>query len=544
MNILQRVFGNRKTADKQSTAIAVTTEVVTQKRGMDVSGDIPEKVFVSREINGMYEYSEVEPARLDQFYRLLDGYYGAQNFLELFHCLPEIYAPIHEIASRVADATWQLRKTWNDEIDSNDLDFNRLFSKPNPYMDIRQLVYQSVVYRLVLGRHFWSINKPSALEDSYKNILSWFNLPSHNVQVKHKKVDPYTTTEVNDFINRYEVKDVRLTESQRRIFEPEQVIPFVNYSLRHPYNMNCSSSYLSGAEKAIKNLIPVYEARGVIYIKRGALGFIVSRKGDDSGTVALSKTETDQLHKDYQETYGINREKTQVGITGQPIDYVAVGMSIKDLEPFSETLADAVAIYATLRVPRHLVPSKDQGTFSNTDAQMKGFYDDVIIPLANEMAEAWTEGMGFSKVRKYIYASYDHIDVLQENKKMKAEVDKITTEVAVMQYEKGIITKNGRNAMLDVDSVPDGDVYAGGEGNKDPIAVQIGVGGMTALQAVLASTTMSDEAKETALVELFGVPPEVAAKLVIPKEDVNNNPKEEIDPITGKPKPAAAPAKA
>jgi len=199
--------------------------------------------------------------------------------------------------------------------------------------------------------------------------------------------------------------------------------------------------------------------------------------------------------------------------------------------PFEETLSDAIAIYSTLRVPRHLVPAKVQGTFSNVDASMKAFYDDVIIPLATMFAETWTVNMCFAEQRKYVVPSYDHIDLLQENKKLKAEVNKITTETAALQYEKGMITKNQRNSMVGAQVLPDGDKYASDPENQGAMIERLGIGGTQALQSILADSTMSEEAKAEALVVIFGMKESDAKKLVKPKEtnpDTNINPKDNV----------------
>lgn len=502
---------NRKQQPSASSDGATTHPSISQRGVAVIPDTIPEKVYIERRPE--YEYTDLEPARMERLYRLLDGYYGQSNFLELFHCLPEIFAPIHEIASRVADANWELRRTWNNEIDYKDENFNRLFSAPNPFMNIKQLVYTSVCYYLLTGRLFWSKNQPSTLEQTYQNILSWFVLPSHQVWVDQaKQIDPYTCTALEDIIKSFQLRD-GVTGIKGRAFETNQVMPMVNFSLKQLYDYNKNNSPLLGAEKAIKNLIPVYEARGTIYIKRGALGFIVSRKADDSGSVALNSAEMQQLHRDYQETYGVTSNKNNIGITGQPIDFVPIGMNIKELQPFDETLSDAIAIYATLRVPRHLVPGKDAGTFSNVDISIKSFYDDVIVPMANMFAEAWTIGMGFNKQRKYICASYEHIDVLQENKKLKAEVDKITADTALLLYKEGMITKNERNGMLAIQPVAGGDTYAFDESNNEPIANKLLVGTLTELMGVIKDPSMSPDTKYIVLVDLYGIPKKVAKSL-------------------------------
>lgn len=490
-----------------------------------VGDSVPDKVYIEKKPE--YEYSLQEPGGKYRLEKLLDGYYGQSNFIELFHCLPEIFAPVHEIASRVASARWELRKEWNDEADYKDTNFNKLFTSPNPFMSMQQHVYWSVCYYLLTGRVFWHAFTPSLLEKKkYANIVSWFTLPSQYLWANQKKTDIYTCNNLSDYITNYRLHDL-VTGNTQRTFETDEVMPLVSMSLKSGYDFNKNNSPLLGADKAIKNLIPVYETRGTIFIKRGAMGFIVSRKTDDSGSVALTKTETDALQTDYHNTYGTTGGKHNIGITGQPIDFISIGMTIKEMQPFEETLADAVAIYSTLRVPRHLVPAKDQGTFSNVDISMKGFYSDVIQPLADMFAEIWTIGMGFPEYRKYIKASFQHIDILQENKKEKAEVDKVVTEVAIKRYEAGIITKNERNALVDVQPVENGDTYISDEKNKDPLILQLGTEGINAMQSVLSSTTMTDDAKLIALINLFGIPNKVAKKL-IQSNEIDTNEQNDI----------------
>jgi len=497
-----------------------------------IPATIPEKVFIERKPE--MEWSPDEPNLKRHIANLLDGYYGQSNFIELFHCLPEIFAPIHEIASRVADARWELRKSWNDEVNFNDENFNRLFSTPNPFMNMQQHVYMSVCYYLLTGRLFWMRNLPSTLEERYGNILSWFTLPSQGVYVDQKKnVDIYTCTEVEDFITRYQLRDA-IIGTKGRVFEPREVMPIVNYSLLHNFDLNRNNSPLLGADKPIKNLIPVYEARGVIYIKRGAMGFIVSRKTDDSGTVALNATETDQLLADYQRTYGVLSGKSNIGITGQPIDFIQIGMTIKELMPFEETLADAIAIYSTLRVPRHLVPSKDAGTYSNVDASMTAFYDNVIVPMATMFADSWTSGMYFDQQRMYVYPNFDHVNYLQGDKKLEADVLKLNTETADLQYKKGFITKNERNGMVGVEAVEGGDFYCTDPKNPDPLLARLGTEGITALNSTLANSTLSDEAKEAALISIFGIDKKLAAQLIVAKE-IEPEPIFNGKPTNGKP---------
>jgi hypothetical protein len=415
-------------------------------RGWDnITTYIPEKVFVERLLPApSAEYSETAPSRLSIIENLLNGFYASNNYLTLFYELPEIFAPVHEIASRVSDAVWQLRAYSTDEVIYNDTDFNRLFSQPNPLNTIRQLIYQAVCYEIVTGKQFFFKNSPSTLAfTGLSSIETWSNLPGHQVVADLKRgIDPYVATTVSDFVNKYTIPR---EDGKKREFEVKDVLPIINFSLSSPNNINAGVSMLKGADKAVRNLIPVYEARRTIFVKRGAMGFWVSRKKDADGIVSLTPKERKDADADINSQYGITGDKMTIGVSSAPIDFVKSGMSLQELQPFEETLSDAVAIYRVLRVPRHLVPSKDNSTFSNANADMKAFYSDVIIPWAKRYADLFTTWMGVDgkvNYKRYIHASFEHLDILQENKKEKAETDKINGTVWYERWKNGAASLN------------------------------------------------------------------------------------------------------
>lgn len=382
-----------------------------------------------------YEYSGDAPARLSRTIdNLLYGPYNRQNFINLFYCLPEVFAPINEIAIRVSDAVWELRRNMDDAVIYDDKDFNRLFSEPNPLMSFKQFVYQAVCYKYLTGCNLEFVNIPSTLPKTYQNVMTWSNIPTQHTTVNKKLgVDPYTATTLEDFINYYESTDGRK-------FYPEQVLNFSNHDLLTGNKIDGFISPLVGAKLAIKNLLPVYEARGVIYIKRGALGFIVSKKSDESGLISLTPREKENVQQEFQNTYGLQAGKHQVGVTSAPVDFIKTAMSIKELQPFDETEADAKAIYAVLRVPEHLCPTKDKSTYANADADMKSFYGDTIIPEANAFALKWTN---FFKIpSRYIYANFSKVAILQEDQKQKAAVDQINGNVYLQRFTSGTGTLN------------------------------------------------------------------------------------------------------
>lgn len=402
--------------------------------------DVPSKVYVEREGSNI-EYSFDEA----RFRELLGGYYADNNFIELFYCLPEIAAPIHEIATRVADATWQLCKTSNDEVDYGNAKFNQLFSNPNPLLSFRDFIYQAVCYEYLTGKQFFYANIPTPLPFEFENVVNWFNLPAQKVTIeKDRYADIYSSTKLSDFITGYSVPNGNGT---RREFKVDNVLPFIRLSLIDANDICKAASPLLGADKAISNLIPVYEARGVIYVKRGALGVWVSKKGDSAGLVSLTKSEKKEAADEMNNSYGLRRDKNTVAITSAPMEFVRTALSISELQPFDETLADAVAIYKTLSVPRHLVPSKDNSTFANAEQDMKDFYTGVIIPKAQQYAQSFTnffqlDAAPDKRLQRYIKPDYSHVSCLQADRKQEADVNKTKGATYLERFLNGVCTLN------------------------------------------------------------------------------------------------------
>lgn len=429
---------NPSTWNKKAGTEVAQQAVTTEMRS--IGGSLSQPVFINQDGPNSIEWSH-EQGRV---HNLLRGFYAPQNFINLFYCVPEVFAPVNEIARRVADTCFQLKKDWNDEIDYNNATFNRIFEQPNPVMSFKDFVYQSVCYEICTGRMFQYANIPDTLgEVDFDNLLAMWNLPAHAVDVKMKYgFDVYSATDLSDLVQEYQAPAPSTFGSGIRKFSPDKVVQMINTSLHEPYDFNRAAPYLQGAEKPIANLIPVYEARGNIYIKRGALGFIVSRKSDASGQIALTKNEKSELLNDFQNSYGVTNGKSPVSITNQPVDFVRTAMSIQELQPFDETLADACAIYAALRIPRHLVPSKDSSTFANADTDMKSFYSNVINPWANRYAQAWTNKFRLADKRRYIFADNSKVPEMQENKKDRAQTDSTEGQTYLVRFQNGICTLN------------------------------------------------------------------------------------------------------
>lgn len=361
--------------------------------------------------------------------------YTDSELITLFHSIPEIHSAVDAIASRVADATWQLVKDFNDQTDFKDVDFNRLFTQPNPVMTWKQLIYQAVCYEICTGKQYFYKNVPDRLDLDYKNVAAIWNLPADKVQVIHpQRLRLFSSTEITDVVTEYKI------DEQNR-FAPAKVLAINNVSLDWCDRYMKGKAGLLSADKAIQNLIAVYTARHKVYTKGGPLVVLVSKKSDESGLIPLTPKEKEQLDRDLTDTHGFGRGKSIIKSTAMPTEAIQIGAHIKDLLPFEETRADTQAIFSALRVPEELMPGKN-ATYENQVQAERGFYNSVIIPWAKRYAEGLTGFLGFANYRRSIKPDFSHVDALQENKKEKADLDKTNGDTYLQRFLNGVCTLN------------------------------------------------------------------------------------------------------
>lgn len=438
--------------------------------------------------------------------------YADHNMINIVTSIPEVFAPIHAIAKRAANATFQLCRLDTDEVVYDNKKWNQLSEEPNFRQSLSMLCYLYVFYKYACGNRYIFARCPDILSRNFDNVVSIQLLPPQNTE-PHIKVDRpkiWYATSMQDIIDYYQITATNDSDN----IKSDAVVykPFLEFGV-NSINPVKGVTPLIAAEKPISNLIGVYAARNVIYFKRGALGFIVSKKQDESGSLSLTAAEKETLRNEMQDTYGVTGgKKSVVGLSDADIDFVRIAMSIEELKPFEETLADAEAIYAILGVPKTFIPNKDNGTFNNTNSDEKKLYQDISIDEGNEFARDLGIAIMLKERGYWIKADYSTIPVLQDDKNTTATTDKLVMDVAMAKYEKNFITKNQALVMMGLEEEPGGDAYAS-ELRNDPWASRNEVGKLTALTG-LAMSGLPPVVIKNQLIIVYGFSEQEANKLV------------------------------
>lgn len=450
MNLIQRIFG---TKDK-TEALVVKAESMPQANNQGGRG-------ANNVVEDAFRYQNI----LSMLDRLIHPSVVGNNFIEMFKTIPEVFWPIDFIAKRISEAHFDLKRVKDDSLVwCNRLGADTILEQPNPIMTWREIVYQHFVYKLATGNAFFRASMadsvgPDAIK--FQWCSNYWSLPAHLVEVKPMEysygVPMFGIANIDELIKGYTL-DLGaysgLTIPYWQIWHDRDGIPEL---IRGKGYLKADSRLLS-VKKPIANLIAVYEARNVIFLKRGALGFIVAQKVDPTGTVALEPSEKEELRKEFNSKYGLEEGKSPFAITDIPVNFIKTSSSIAEMQPFDETLEDAIKIASVFGIPSVLVPRKDQSTFSNQDTAEKSVYTSVIIPAAKRFCEAITTFLDLKQKGLYLDCDFSDVACLQIGLKESEEVKKLVNERCLSQFNNGLISINDWRSQIHEDAL-EGDIF-------------------------------------------------------------------------------------
>lgn len=385
-----------------------------------------------------------------------------EDGLTLFHTVAEVFFPIDFIASRIAGAHFEIRRVSDDSIvwctgrSQKAQRIAKILTRPNCLQSWTEFVYSHIVNKLSTGNGFIRAAM-SEIDDENTPKWKWCNnfwsVPTSEVSIQlANSVPMFGICDKEDIIKGYKIGD------DNRIIPTWQV-----WHDRDNYTnlgAGTSSLLMSGSRldvvgKVIATLQKVYSARNIIYSRCGALGLITNKTSDVTGHVAMTEKEKKELLEHYNKTYGVTEDKSPVMVTNSDLDYKQLGMSIEQLQPFEETLLDAIVIAGQFGIPDVLVPRKDHSTFNNQSTAEKGVYTGVIIPMAKRFCLELTEFLGIEPEGYYIDCNFDGVDCLQQGLKESEEVKSLINDRCRTQFNEGLISYNDWRAQIHESALED-----------------------------------------------------------------------------------------
>lgn len=345
--------------------------------------------------------------------------FNKNNAYHLACSVAEIFFPIDAIADRCSGVKYVLKYTKTGEIYEPTGNLKRLIESPNPFDKLSDIVYKLVFTELADGNSYGYTKTPKSIVnptiDNISNI--WVLDPSMTNPKLFKEIpNPFLIKDKGELISHYDTF----------FFIKHQIEPrYILHRTSLGIGNDCKGvTPLTRAERNINNILAVYQARYNVYAKNGNGGILSKAPSGQNSSIqeAIDPTTRDSILKDLQDRNGLTGNKNFIGLSSVPLQFIKTLGTIQELQPFDETLENAVKIAGIYGVKSDLVPQKDNSTFANQKDAELGLWQNTIIPYAIDKAKDLgkllylPDGIEFE-------ADFSGIEILQEDKKTALESD-------------------------------------------------------------------------------------------------------------------------
>jgi len=361
--------------------------------------------------------------------------------------LAEVFFVIDCIAEKVAKLfdTVHLQNSAGKEVKMNS-NMQRLFSKPNIYDgSLTDLIYNFVFSELSDGNGYLYFKCPQDTEKITKdNVQSILLLQPDKIQIQLKttEFDKLKAATIEDYIDYY---DYSLTNDK---IKPKFIIHSKSYMKDRSASDYRGLSPLYAAKNNVDNLLAVYQARYNVYVNNGTAYILFPQQRNQNDlAAALNPAKRDDIIKDMNNRFGLTGDRQIKAVSDTPLAGLNTLVSIKDLMPLEETVANFLAIAGVFGVDKDLLPLKDGTTFTNKEVAEAKIWSDIAVTYANDICNDLTNMFGLTNEK--IAVKTDNIGFLQSNRKLELESDKILIENLTALRDAGIDTTMQLNKLYE-----------------------------------------------------------------------------------------------
>lgn len=403
------------------------------------------------------------------------SYSGVNDAIKAYAKCPPVTSIVNKKAQALVNGkTWILNtqgKAKGKEATGTEANKVRnLFNQPNPLQSGKQFEAQNYIYQQLCGYAVVLAIKPFGFTNMVDTVSLW-NLPPQLLEINEKRFKPLAINKITDIISSVYL----VYEDERTELNVDDLIILRDFvpSFGSPV---IPSSRIKSVAMPINNVIGAYESRNVLINNRGPQYVISSNKSDESGNIALSPHEKEQIQNDFMR-YGIRRGQWKQIITNQNINVATIGSNTKDLMLFEEIEGSTMAICDAFGYPYRLMAAEKSASYNDVSEFKKMLYQDTIIPEGESNYEQYDAAFNLSQYNLNISKDYSHIPALQANAVEMANARKARNEALEKEYRYDGITLNRWRELNDEDPITGGDVYFSewlAAGNTDPYARNAG----------------------------------------------------------------------
>lgn len=316
----------------------------------------------------------------------------------------------------------------------------RLFDSPNVLQSRKEFITISSIMKDVFGDQFTYGNSGVDKVDLNTVETLW------NVYPQYMSVllggSYFSATETSEIIKQWKWGGYGTGIE----FSPAEILhrKDINIQIKTNEDIIFGKSKLVPLQKPLSNIQVAYESENVVMKNRGARLLIsLARKADDIGGLEPAESsDAEEVQSDWNE-YGLKADQRQAFITRQPLDVTAIDQDIRKLGIFETIANDSMSVNNAYGIAHDLLKLWVSGsTFENQREAERRTYQATIIPEFNDWIEDINNWLNLEAYGLQYIPTFEHISVLQEDKKERATANNLTSKYHMDLFMKGAIVYN------------------------------------------------------------------------------------------------------
>ncbi len=378
---------------------------------------------------GRLGYTRLSNGR--HFYRLLKGTatYKNDELMQLALNNAITYACIEIRAKMLSQAEFFVENSNGER--TKDHKIIELINNPNRIQSKEDFLKQYEWFKSVFGFVYQKPYGATGME-----TVAIFNLNPAYVEFPKEKSSMLVWSDED--IKKYMAQKFKYKEPKQDVKNIlyEDIIPFYDtanglFVDEQNYNPITSPSRLVSALKSIWNTDLALQAETVMIQTNGRELFSGgAERGFNLGaSLPMAEDDKQSIESNLINDYGMTGFKKRAIATNQAITWQSLHIKLKDLGLHESISNNANLIREVFEVPNELYKSFQKGsTYENQKEALITFIQSTIQPIANDLANSWTDYFKLSDSNEKIVSDFSHIPVMQHTEEKKAEkVLKIAT---------------------------------------------------------------------------------------------------------------------
>lgn len=367
-------------------------------------------------------------------------YIDVEKPYDLYHSIPQLKTIIGKKKAMFANVIPCIKdKNGNEIKNALSEQLLQLIYNPNCSQDMNSFLMNQLEQYDVYGNQFTYKNKPSSLTSF--PVALWNISPRYLTPELSGKV--FDQLSMDDLVKYYKYED----DTTKKQYKTNEILWLRENDLDNPV---IGTSKLKFLKHPLSNIDGAYKFRNVIINEKGALGILSNSSKDSMGAIPLSPEEKKRIENQHRASYGINEGQMRMLITEAQLSWTPMSYPTKDLMLFEEVHEDTLVLIDHFGMNVHLFANTNS-TFENVKNAIKQVYSDTIQPYADSYFQSISKFLEIEKLfgkGAYICPSYEHIKVLQDDKKEGAERFKLNVESVSQLVTTGIITPQQGQSIL------------------------------------------------------------------------------------------------